>query len=85
MKKIQIEQKLFIQMVKYFFSEEIGFNDDEVYELYHDIKKGIDKKLEAVSRRGYYTEYKTAETEAERQAARIKYLDSVGMHEDFRW
>lgn len=85
MKKIKIEQDLFIQMVKYFFSEEFGFDDDEACELYQDIKKDIDKKLEAVSRRGYYTEYKNAETEAERQAARIKYLDSVGMHEDFRW
>ena len=49
------------------------------------IKKGIDKKLDAISKRGYYTKYKTAETEAERQEARLKYLDAVGMHEDFRF
>ena len=43
MKKIQIEQDLFVQMVKYFFSDELGFDDDDVCEFYHDIKKGIDK------------------------------------------
>lgn len=85
MKKIQIEQELFIQMVKYFFSEELGFDDDDACEFYYDIKKGIDKKLDAISKRGYYTKYKTAETEAERQEARLKYLDAVGMHEDYRW
>lgn len=85
MKKIQIEQDLFVQMVKYFFSDEIGFDDDDISEFYHDIKKGIDKKLDAISKRGYYTKYKTAETEAERQEARLKYLDAVGMHEDFRF
>lgn len=85
MKKIQIEQDLFVQMVKYFFSEELGFDDDDVCELYHDIKKGVDKKLDAISKRGYYTKYKTADTQEEREKARLKYLDSVGMHEDFRY
>ena len=60
MKKIQIEQDLFVRMVKYFFSDELGFDDDDVCEFYHDIKKGIDKKLDAISKRGYYTQYKTA-------------------------
>ena len=85
MKKIQIEQDLFVQMVKYFFSDELGFDDDDVCEFYHDIKKGIDKKLDAVSKRSYYTQYKTADTQEEREKARLKYLDAVGMHEDFRF
>ena len=85
MKKIQIEQNLFIQMVKYFYSDELGFDDDDVCELYHDIKEGIDKKLDAVSKRSYYTQYKTAYTSEEREKARLKYLDAVGMHEDFRY
>ena len=33
----------------------------------------------------YYTEYKTADTDAAREKARQKYLDAVGMHKDFRW
>ena len=72
-------------MVKYFYSDELGFDDDDVCELYRDIKNGIDKKLDAVSRRSYYTQYKTADTTEEREKARLKYLDAVGMHEDFRY
>lgn len=85
MKKIQITQDLFVQMVKYFFSDELGFDDDDVSEFYHDIKKGIDKKLDAISKRGYYTEYKTADTDEAKEQARQKYLDAVGMHKDFRY
>lgn len=85
MKKIQIEEKLFVQMVKYFYGDELVFDDCELNELYYDIKNGIDRKLDAVSKRDYYTKYKTAETQEERERARQKYLDEVGMHKDFRW
>ena len=53
MKKIQITQDLFVKMIKYFYSEEFELGDDELCELYHEIKSGIDKKLDAISRRGY--------------------------------
>lgn len=72
-------------MVKYFYSDELGFDDCELNELYNDIKNGIDKKMDAISRRSYYTEYKTADTDVARERARQKYLDEVGMREDFRW
>ena len=49
------------------------------------VKSGIDKKLDAISRRGYYTEYKTAATAEAKEQARQKYLDAVGMHRDFRY
>lgn len=85
MKKIQITQDLFVKILKYFYSEEFELVDDELFELYRDIKKGIDQKLDAISKRSYYTEYKTADTDAAREKARKKYLDAVGMHKDFRW
>lgn len=85
MKKIQITQELFVKMLKYFYSDELELADDELTKLYYDIKNGIDKKMDAISRRSYYTEYKTADTDAEREKARQKYLDVVGMHKDFRW
>ena len=78
MKKIQITQELFVKMLKYFYSEELELADDELIELYYDIKNGIDKKMDAISRRSYYTD------EA-REKARQKYLDAVGMHRDFRY
>ena len=85
MKKIQITQDLFVKMIKYFYSEEFELGDDELFELYRDIKKGIEQKLDAISRRSYYTEYKTAVTDEAKEQARQKYLDAVGMHKDFRY
>lgn len=85
MKKIQITQELFVKMLKYFYGEEFEFDDDELCELYREIKGGIDKKLDAISRRSYYTEYKTADTDEAKEKARQKYLDAVGMHRDFRY
>lgn len=85
MKKIQITQDLFVKIIKYFYSEEFELGDDELFELYRDIKKGIDQKLDAISRRSYYTEYKMADTDEAKEKARQKYLNAVGMHKDFRY
>ena len=85
MKKIQITQDLFVKILKYFYSEEFELVDDELFELYRDIKKDIDQKLDAISKRSYYTEYKTADTDEAKEKARQKYLDAVGMHKDFRY
>ena len=85
MKKIQITQELFVKILKYFYGEEFELDDDELCELYREIKSGIDKKLDAISRRSYYTEYKTADTDEAKEKARQKYLDAVGMHRDFRY
>lgn len=85
MKKIQITQDLFVKILKYFYSEEFELDDDELCELYHEIKSGIDKKLDAISKRSYYTEYKTADTDEAKEQARQKYLDAVGMHKDFKY
>lgn len=72
-------------MLKYFYSEEFELDDNELCEFYHEIKKGIDKKLDAISRRSYNTEYKTADTSEAKEQARQKYLDAMGMHRDFRY
>lgn len=85
MKKIQITQNLFVKILKYFYSEEFELDDDELCELYRDIKKDIDQKLDAISKRSYYTEYKTADTDEAKEKARQKYLDAVGMYKDFRY
>ena len=85
MKKIQITQDLFVKILKYFYNEEFELVDDELFELYRDIKKGIDQKLDAISKRSYYTEYKTADTDEAKEQARQKYLDAVGMRKDFRY
>ncbi len=85
MNKIQITQDLFVKILKYFYSEEFELIDDELFELYRDIKKGIEQKLDAISKRSYYTEYKTVDSDESKEQARQKYLDAVGMHRDFRY
>ena len=77
MKMIQIPESLFMALMKYHMLE--------MEECLPEIKSGLEGKLEAMVKRELYTKSKTAETEAEREEAREKYLDNVGMHRDFRW
>ena len=77
MKTVQIPESLFIALMKYHMLE--------MEDCLPEIKSGLEGKLEAMVKRELYTKSKTAETEAEREEARKKYLDKVGMHRDFRW
>ena len=85
MKQLQISEALFVKMIKYFYSEEIGFDNEEIFDLEREIKKELQMKLDRITMRSYYTKYKTAETEQEREEARKKYLDEKGVLESFRW
>ena len=85
MKQLQISEALFLKMIKYFYSEEIGFDDEGIFDLEREIKKELQRKLDRITMRSYYTKYKTAETEQEREEARKKYLDEKGVPESFRW
>ena len=77
MSKIQISEKLFVDIVKYFLLEQ--------EELLPEIQKGLEKKLDALVMRELYTKYKTAPSEEEREKARLEYLDKRGVPESFRW
>lgn len=85
MKNIQITQELFIKLIQYFYSEEIGYDNEELFDLEREIKSEIQKKLDKVSMRSRYTAYKTAPTEQEREEARNKYLDEKEIPASFRW
>ena len=85
MKQLQISEALFVKLVKFFYSEEIGYDDEEIFDLHRQLKKGLHKMLDRISMRSYYTKYKTAETEQEREEARKKYLDEKRVPESFRW
>ena len=50
-----------------------------------EIKKDLEKKLDALVMRELYTKYKTAPSEEEREKARREYLDKRGVPESFRW
>lgn len=77
MKKVQISRDLFIKLIKY--------HHFDIYEYEDDIKSELEKKLNLMVMREYYTTYKTAPTEQEREEARKKYLDEKGVQESFRW
>ena len=77
LKNIQISEELFVALVKYHLLE----MDD----VLPKIKKGLEKKFEAMVKRDLYTKYKTAPTEEEREKARQEYLEKVGMYQSFRW
>lgn len=76
-KNIQITYDLFHKLLVYF-----GFDK---YELKDEIYKELETKLEAMVRRELYAKSKTAPTEEEQEEARQKYLDMVGIHQDFCW
>ena len=77
MKNVQISQELFIALMRYFLLEQ--------EEICPEIKKGLEKKLDALVMRELYTKYKTAPSEEEREKARREYLDKRGVPESFRW
>ena len=76
MKNVQISQELFSLLVRYFLIDQ--------QELLQEIRKGLEKKVDALAIRELYSQYKTAPTEEERQQARQEYLDRRGVPENFR-
>ena len=77
MKKVQITQELFLALVKYHLLE--------IADEKEKIKKELKDKLDAMAKRQIYSQYKTADTEEERERARQEYLDKVGILPNFRW
>ena len=74
---VQIPESLFFSLVRYHLIDDHA--DAE------QIKKQLGDKLDALLRRTYFTRYKTAATDEEREKARHQYLDSAGILPDFRW
>lgn len=52
--------------------------EQDLYDLIVD-------KVKRIMEHDLYSVYKTASSEAEREEARRKYLDSKGIPQDFRW
>ena len=78
-KNVQIPLETFLRLYKAICMD-LGTEED-----IQTIKSDLEAKFEALVRRETYTQYKTAPTDAEREKARQKYLDMVGVNEDFRW
>ena len=76
-KNIQISFDLFHDFLLYF-----GFDKEELGDKIYD---QLRHKLDAMIRRDLYSKSKTAPTKEEQEEARQKYLDMVGIPQDFRW
>lgn len=77
MKNVQISMDLFRKLLLY----HVGLDDSGEEE----IRKELEKKLDAMVQHELYAKYKTAPTEEEREKARLDYLDRRGVPESFRW
>ncbi len=68
-------------MVKYHAS-----NEELTTEEYQAMMNLITQKMDALAKRNYYSIYKAeSSTPEEKELARQLYLNSIGMHKDFRW
>ena len=76
-RNVQIPYELFFQLLQYFFFF--------FYEGEERIRKGLEKKLNAMVDRELYSKYKTAPIEEEREKSRQEYLERKGIPENFRW
>lgn len=79
MKNYQISEQLFVDLIRYHLG---GAQDNETARRISD---GLQAKLDALARRDLYTKSKAAPTPEEREAARQRYLDEIGVPEAFRW
>ncbi len=77
MNTVQIPYELFVELVLY------HLNGDDEHEK--DICRQLERKLDAMVNRQLYSQYKTAPTEEQKQAARQEYLERRGVPESYRW
>ena len=75
---VQIDQDLWADLVRYHVMD---LRDPDVDAR---IRAGLQRKIDAMVRRQAYTASKTACTPEARERARQRYLDMVGVPEDYR-
>lgn len=77
MKHVQITEELFFMLARYHLLGEVDYEED--------ITEELQRKLDSMTNRQLYTQYKTAGTPEEQERARQEYLDRRGYFPDFRW
>lgn len=77
-KSVNIPQELFVLLYKYF-----NLPDCQTEQAAAQIRTLLNDKMDAMARRELYTTYKTADSEADREAARREYLSRIGMPDSF--
>lgn len=84
--KVQIDKDLFLKCYLLLADDDFKDADKEIYiKLLESVKKPLKAKFDAIYKRELYTKSKTAETTEEKEQARQKYLDKIGLHKDWRY
>lgn len=79
-KQVKIEYDLFIDLYRLIVCDDV---DEECYKR---VKQELENKFQKLLNHELYSKYKDKTlTEEDREEARQQYLDSVGIHKDFRW
>lgn len=82
MKNVQIPETLFFDLIRYFCIDTL--KDWEYQEIYKRIQSEVNKKVDKIVAHNLFTNYKRAVTPEDRENARKKYLDYVGIPASFR-
>lgn len=83
-KNVQIPLELWNSICQFHLQYD-ELEDWERQEICDAIEHGIRMKLESQQRRESYTQYKTAASPDQREAARQQYLDQRGVPGSHRW
>lgn len=84
--KVQIEKDLFLKCYLLLADDDFKSIDKEIYiKLLESVKEPLKAKFDAIYKRELYTKSKTAGTAKEKEQARQKYLDKIGLHKDWRY
>lgn len=76
---VMISDELFKDLIAFHICDITDFDREQ------RIKSALQQKVDSMSRRADYTAYKTAQSPEDRERARQRYLDSVGIPEAYRW
>ena len=82
-KQVQIPFKTFVELIV--VTDDLLNNRELEKDKVQNIYQVLINKLDAIEKRELYTKYKVAPTEEEREEARQKYLEKIGINKDFRW
>ena len=82
--QIQIPTSVFLDFYKLIIALGDYELDSNIRNRVNALETAVESKLEAITRRKAFTEYKTAEPSTEdREEKRLKYLELVGVHQDW--
>lgn len=77
-KQVKIPMTLFLKLFRYFYLDDV--------KLHNEISKELNDKFDSLVKHELYSKYKDKNLdEAEREKARQKYLDMIGVRDSFRW